>query len=850
MGNALSTHSGEHATLTPTPVSEFDRALVRQRELEETCMAEGARRFRERVAKATEKGVATREGAARSLMRHAIEPVEKGIQAMLDEAEGKRGVKHCAVKWCKLAGADVAAYLTVKCILDGIGKRQSFGRVALTIAQHVIDDLRWRRFQAEQPQLFEYRVKNFQTSSYVHMARSLSATMGHLGIDVSDLDTPVTQRMLIGTKLIEIAMVTTSLFEVKTSKLPGRGRGEVRTEMWLTPTQETVEWVTKRNGALEDLSPLCLPMVVPPLPWGPNQRGGYRYALLGKYPLVRGVSSKHAKDLAEAEMPAVYEAVNHLQNTPWRINARILAVVEQLMSGNGGVAGLPSTVERELPPKPHDIATNPEAKKQWKKAAHRVRNENFDTMMEGIATRNVLYVARTMRDEPAMFFPYNCDFRGRVYPMTSHLTPQGSDLCKGLLTFAEGKPLGPDGAVWLALHGASCMDTTPEGVKVSRLTRQERVDWVVANTLTIVDCADDPVANQWWTKAEDPFQFLAFCFEWAGYCRLRTANGHGEDYVCSLPVAQDGSCNGLQHFSAMFRDPVGGTSVNLTPTGKPNDIYADVADTVLARVTEMAEAGNGLAQLWLDSGLVNRKLCKRPTMTFGYGSKTFGFVGQLKEYLRGLENWPQLKATFKDPEGKNLVSPMCRLMAKLIWEALGLHVVAAFDGMAWMQKAAAKVVSTGNAVRWSVPMTGFRVRQEYFRSDRKRVKTVLAGRVIQPSVYTPTEDILPHKQRNAIAPNVIHSLDAAALMLTVNQASAEGVECFGMVHDSYATVPGDAGLLARATRQCFLTLYTRQDVAVELHRQWAAQATEEVPVPPAHGDLDLGLVLVSDYFFA
>ena len=40
-------------------------------------------------------------------------------------------------------------------------------------------------------------------------------------------------------------------------------------------------------------------------------------------------------------------------------------------------------------------------------------------------------------------------------------------------------------------------------------------------------------------------------------------------YVSCVPVHQDGSCNGLQHYAALGRDLSGGESVNLMPTDKP-----------------------------------------------------------------------------------------------------------------------------------------------------------------------------------------------------------------------------------------------------------------------------------------
>ena len=55
--------------------------------------------------------------------------------------------------------------------------------------------------------------------------------------------------------------------------------------------------------------------------------------------------------------------------------------------------------------------------------------------------------------------------------------------------------------------------------------------------------------------------------------------------------ALDGTCNGLQHYSAMLRDPVGGAAVNLRPSDTPADIYQTVADWVTDALQREAREG-------------------------------------------------------------------------------------------------------------------------------------------------------------------------------------------------------------------------------------------------------------------
>jgi DNA-directed RNA polymerase len=188
-------------------------------------------------------------------------------------------------------------------------------------------------------------------------------------------------------------------------------------------------------------------------------------------------------------------------------------------------------------------------------------------------------------------------------------------------------------------------------------------------------------------------------------------------------------------------------------------------------------------------------------------------------------------------------------------ECLGGTVVAAAQAMKWMQDCARVIVSqTNKPVEWTVPVTGFPVRQEYFVQHFRQIKTVLAGQIIQPSVLDTTDEVLAHKQANAIAPNIVHSLDAAALMVTVCMASKCGVESFGMIHDSYATVPADCGLLSESTRAAFVLLYRDHDVAAHFadcfQSQMPAEAKKPLPPAPVPGTLDVSGVLESTYFFS
>jgi DNA-directed RNA polymerase len=80
-------------------------------------------------------------------------------------------------------------------------------------------------------------------------------------------------------------------------------------------------------------------------------------------------------------------------------------------------------------------------------------------------------------------------------------------------------------------------------------------------------------------------------------------------YRSSLPVHQDGSCNGLQHYAALGGDIDGGKEVNLVPGEKPGDVYSKVAVEVAKLVDFDAANGHDIARAL--KGHIKRKVVKQ-----------------------------------------------------------------------------------------------------------------------------------------------------------------------------------------------------------------------------------------------
>ena len=248
-------------------------------------------------------------------------------------------------------------------------------------------------------------------------------------------------------------------------------------------------------------------------------------------------------------------------------------------------------------------------------------------------------IADRFKDD-TFYFPWNVDFRGRAYPVPPNLNHMGSDLCRGILMFAEAKPLGPRGLDWLKCHLCNLFG-------YNKTDYNSRVQWSNDNLENIFDSATNPIhGKRFWATSEDPFQSLATCIEI--YKAIKS--GDPENYQCSLPVHQDGSCNGLQHYAALGRDKAGGQAVNLTPSSRPQDVYSEVLTLVLQQIEKDCkisedEPDDALRMKGVNArlvtGHVDRKVIKQTVMTSVYGVTFIGaktqIMGKLKDNLYGDE---------------------------------------------------------------------------------------------------------------------------------------------------------------------------------------------------------------------
>jgi Autographiviridae RNA polymerase len=805
-------------------------SIEKQLQLEEESMGLGIKRYREQRLPWNEKD---KRGSSESelppgqvQLKRVIDPVAEGISKWFDKATKGKAVRQAHLaKVIEGLDMDAVAFLVSKRVINSLSLRETIQKVSQGIAQWVIDERNFNEFRKAAPGYAHVMAQSLKTSSSSrHKGAVIRNAMDKAGVIKVDLS--LGDRTKLGAILIDVFISTTGMAQITRQSVRRN-----KTVNIVSGTPEVMEWLEQAHARCELLSPVHLPMVSMPQKWTTPHDGGYYNKELLPLQLVKTRNQNYLEELSYWEMPQVYNAVNVLQQTPWKINTGVLEVLQAVWAKGGSLGGLPVRDNRPLPTKPLDIATNEEARKAWKRDAVLVHVSNQKLQGKRVSTAQKIWLGEKFAQEEAIYFPHVLDWRGRIYPVPNLVNPQGDDTGKALLHFAEGKPLGEGGGYWLAVHIANLFG-------VDKVSLDERVAWVQENSFEICMSAVEPLEYQFWATADKPYQALAACIEWNGFQQ------EGDSFISRLPIAQDGSNNGCQHFGMMMRDVPTGEAVNLIPADKPQDIYQRVADVVSVRVEEDAAKGDEQAVLWI--GKVTRSITKRPVMTLPYGATKFGMRDQVLEEIR--------KSAEK---GKEIIPSdnareACKYLAAVIYDSIGEVVNAAREAMDWLQDTARVVAADELPVRWTTPC-GFPVVQEYRKSLVKEVWTTIGGARLSMRVNDEGPKLDKKRQALGIAPNVVHSLDASHLMSTVNLCSQAGLTSFAMIHDSYAVHACDVEVLGDFLRRAFVIQYSGDllgDFREQLLQQLPPNLSSDIRPTPIRGNLDPAVVLESQYFFA
>lgn len=865
-----------------------------QLQLEEEMFNGGIRRFEADQQRQIKSGNESDTAWNRRLLSELIAPMAEGIQAYKEEYEGKKGRAPRALAFLQCVENEVAAYITMKVVMDMLNTDVTLQAISMSIAERIEDQVRFSKLEGHAAKYFEKVKKSLKasrTKSYRHAHNVAVVAEKSVAAKDADFDRweawPKDTQLQIGTTLLEI--LESSVFYNGEPVFVRAMRSFGGKTVYYLQTSETVgQWIAAFKEHVAQLAPAYAPCVVPPRPWRTPFNGGFHTEkVASRVRLVKG-DREHVRKLTVKQMPKVYKAINALQNTKWQVNKEVLAVAEDVIRldlGYGVPSFKPLIDKANKPANPvpvefqhlrgrelKEMLTDEQwqAFINWKGECARLYTAETKRGSKSAAVVRMIGQARKYSAFDSIYFVYAMDSRSRVYAQSSTLSPQSNDLGKSLLRFTEGRKIDSAEALkWFLVLGANLWgwDKKTFDVRQSNVLDGEFQDMCR-------DIAADPLTFTQWAKADEPYQFLAWCFEYSRYLDALD-EGTQAEFETHLPVHQDGSCSGIQHYSAMLRDEVGAKAVNLKPSDAPQDIYGAVAQVVISKNALYMDAAEGttftsgsltlsgsdlraMASAW-DSVGITRGLTKKPVMTLPYGSTRLTCRESVIDYIVDLE---EKEAQMAVAEGRtaNRVHPFddngdltpakaYNYMTALIWPSISEVVKAPVVAMQMIRKLARFAAKRNEGLEYTLP-TGFILKQKIMATEMLRVRTCLMGD-IKMSLQVETDIVDETAMMGAAAPNFVHGHDASHLILTVCRLVDEGVTSIAVIHDSFGTHADNTAKLRHALKAEMVGMYSEgnalQKLLDEHEDRWLVDTGIEVP---EQGDFDLNEIMDSDYCFA
>jgi DNA-directed RNA polymerase, mitochondrial len=290
----------------------------------------------------------------------------------------------------------------------------------------------------------------------------------------------------------------------------------------------------------------------------------------------------------------------------------------------------------------------------------------------------------------------------------------------------------------------------------------------------------------------------------------------------------------------IMRDPDAAELVNLIASDEPRDVYKTIVDCVLcwlktARGRHAMWWRATFAKLKLDDK-TKRKLIKTPALAFSYNISDVGMADDIRKVF---QEEVSRKKTAQPPKVKDGTPKTGEMyLAKLIREACEEVLPLPARAMEYMQDVAKHCNKEGRFVRLVSP-TGMPIVNRYQIAEVKEVQLASGSR--HKLKDGATQKLNKSKIVDAVAANVVHSMDASHLCRVVNAAAAEPdpIEVL-TVHDSYSCLAPHARRLNQIIRNELAIMYSAYDPLAELRR---LNVTGDILPLPERSDLDPLVVL-------
>lgn len=588
-----------------------------------------------------------------------------------------------------------------------------------------------------------------------------------------------------------------------------------------------------------------LPMTEKPLNWSYEDEkliGGYR---------TKQTDMIRARNKIDYSLYSdkIFDSINYIQSTPWIVNKEVLKEIEK----NSKFPIKEDYVKAEYPDAEgcffeegleikslrekfteEEVNKITKARKDRAQAVslYKAERRDFESAIGKYNNVDLALKIAKMYVDKTIYFPHYYDFRGRIYPSTIGLSPQGSDAVKAMLLYKNVEKLTERGLQWCWAYMASLYGD-------DKLPFRERV------------ARGKELLNADYKEADEPYQFLSHQLEMKKYVS-------DNSYNPNVRIHLDACNSGSQFTSAMTGDLKGCLATNVIPTydenGKQNrqDAYLLVSEKSKELLREDIKNKNNDLDKFLLSLLEEngRKICKRPVMVSNYGGTDGGRKDMLWEMFREL-----------GVERSLITRPNAGRLSDIIGSSIRgvLNGGKAFE--TYIQQMNTLIAKDDKPVTWTTD-DGFYV---YHRKSKKlgvrKIQVVLPNsrRSTRLSkVQFCKKRVNSVKMKLAISPNYVHSKDAELLRMTALRMRDYGIENSDWIHDSFGCHPNHVDFMLRATKEEFLKLIKRNPIAkldLELRSQintdmQTQRRLSKVKMPYVGNNIDFNKILESDWFFS
>ena len=331
-----------------------------------------------------------------------------------------------------------------------------------------------------------------------------------------------------------------------------------------------------------------------------------------------------------------------------------------------------------------------------------------------------------------------------------------------------------------------------------------------------LETAEDPMTNDWWMEASEPFGFLAFCLEYQQF----TKEGYG--YVSHFPVRMDCSNNGMQILHLLLRDLRHAKHCNLVPDQPVGDMYQHIADLVYERLKEQSSESY-IASQWFQHG-VTRAMAKAAVMNKPYGQSYYHVLSNFLSIIG--DNHP-----FQEGENIDAINYLAEQFNTVAREEL--------ESVVRIQKFLRGCANAiGNQIiRWTTP-SGFKVVQGLTKTKRICCRTIVGNIATKVDLEDDTDEIDPKEQRKGITANFIHGIDAAV----VHRLAYGMAYDMGFVHDCFISHACNARKVHQDVRKTYKNFFSI-DLLAEFRCELLNQhPTAKLPDLPELGTLDVSQI--------